>query len=45
MGITDRRARHRASLRREILDAASKLFVEVGYDRVTMRRIAGLIEY
>jgi len=45
MGISDRRARHRASLRREILDAASRLFVEEGYAHVTMRRIAERIEY
>jgi len=45
MGTTDRRDRHRASLRREILDAASRLFVEEGYQRVTMRRIAERIEY
>jgi AcrR family transcriptional regulator len=45
MSTTERRQRHRASLRREILDAASQLFVEEGYHRVTMRRIAGRIEY
>ena len=45
MGTTDRRERHRASLRREILDAASQLFVEEGFQRVTMRRIAERIEY
>jgi len=45
MGTTDRRIRHRASLRRDILDAASRLFVEEGYNRVTMRRIAQRIEY
>jgi AcrR family transcriptional regulator len=45
MGTTDRRQRHRASLRREILDAASQLFVEEGYQRVTMRRIAERIDY
>jgi len=45
MAVSERRARHRASLRREILDAASQLFVEEGYQRVTMRRIAGRIEY
>jgi AcrR family transcriptional regulator len=45
MGIEDRRDRHRASLRREILDAASRLFVEEGYDRVTMRGVAERIEY
>jgi AcrR family transcriptional regulator len=45
MGTSERRARHRASLRRDILDAASRLFVEEGYDRVTMRRVAHRIEY
>ena len=45
MAVSERRARHRASLRREILDAASQLFVEEGYQHVTMRRIAGRIEY
>jgi AcrR family transcriptional regulator len=45
MSISGRRARHRASLRREILDAASSLFVEEGYRRLTMRRIAERIDY
>jgi AcrR family transcriptional regulator len=45
MASTDRRQRHRASLRREILDAASQLFVEEGNDRLTMRRLAERIEY
>jgi AcrR family transcriptional regulator len=45
MGTSGRRQRHRASLRREILDAASRLFVEEGYQRFTMRRIAERIEY
>ena len=45
MGTTDRRERHRASLRQEILEAASRLFVEEGFQRVTMRRIAERIEY
>ena len=45
MGSTERRQNHRASLRREILDAASRLFVEEGYQRLTMRRLAERIEY
>ena len=45
MGVAERRARHRTSLRRDILDAASRLFVEAGYDRVTMRLVAERIEY
>jgi len=45
MTVSDRRARQRASLRREILDAASKLFASEGYERVTMRRVAEKIDY
>lgn len=45
MSTSERRQRHRASLRREILDAASQLFVEEGYHRLTMRRLAERIEY
>jgi AcrR family transcriptional regulator len=45
MGIAERRTRHRASLRREILDAARTLFIEEGYDRVSMRKVAQRIEY
>jgi AcrR family transcriptional regulator len=45
VGTSERRARHRESLRQEILDAASRLFVEEGYQRVTMRRLAQAIEY
>jgi AcrR family transcriptional regulator len=45
MGIAERRTRHRASLREEILDAARTLFVEEGYDAVSMRKVAQRIEY
>ncbi len=45
MGIAERRARQKASLRREILDAARAMFREVGYEAVTMRGIAERIEY
>ncbi|HEV8421344.1 MAG TPA: TetR/AcrR family transcriptional regulator [Actinomycetota bacterium] len=45
MGITERRERERVEVRRKILDAARDLFVSEGYERVTMRRIAGAIEY
>jgi AcrR family transcriptional regulator len=45
MSVSDRRVRHRVNLRRDILDAASRLFVEEGYERVTMRRVAATIEY
>jgi AcrR family transcriptional regulator len=45
MAVADRRARHRASLRREILQAAGRLFAREGPEGVTMRRLADEIEY
>ncbi len=45
MGVKERRERQKENLRQEILDAARKLFVEEGYDNVTMRRVAEQIEY
>ncbi len=45
MGSADRRQRQKESLRASILDAARELFVDHGYDAVTMRKIAEKIEY
>ena len=45
MGIAERRARQKTSLRRQILDAARTMFAEEGYEAVTMRRLAERIEY
>ena len=45
MGVQERRARQKKFLRREILDAASELFVRDGFERVSMRRVADKIEY
>jgi AcrR family transcriptional regulator len=45
MGLKERKARQKKFLRQEILDAASELFVEDGYENVSMRRIADKIEY
>jgi AcrR family transcriptional regulator len=45
MGIADRRARHKRLLRQDILDAARALFVEEGYEHVSMRRLAQKIDY
>jgi AcrR family transcriptional regulator len=45
MGTKERRERERRELRKQILDAARELFVEQGYDAVTMRKIAQAIEY
>ena len=45
MGIAERRARHKTSLRQDILDAARQMFAEEGFERVSMRRLAERIEY
>ena len=45
MGTHERRDREKQQLRRKILAAARKLFVERGYEAVTMREIARAIEY
>lgn len=45
MGIQERRERERAELKDKILLAARELFVEEGYEAVTMRKIAERIEY
>jgi AcrR family transcriptional regulator len=45
MGIAERKNRERKNMRRVILDTAMKLFLEEGFEKVTMRRIAEIIEY
>lgn len=45
MGTKERRAREKEELKGKILDAARALFVERGYEAVTMRQIADTIEY
>lgn len=45
MGTRERREREKSELRRKILAAARELFAELGYEAVTMRKIAERIEY
>ncbi len=45
MGTTERRDREKKEMRRNILDTAMALFIEEGYDQVSIRRIAEKIEY
>lgn len=45
MGIKERREREKAEIREKILDAARDLFVNEGYEAVSMRKIADRIEY
>ena len=45
MGTKERRAREKEQLRQQILLAARELFVNEGYENVSMRKIANKIEY
>jgi len=45
MSTNKRRERDKEKMRRRILDAAKQLFVKEGFDNVSLRRIAGAIEY
>lgn len=45
MGITERKEKQKTELKQQILDASVKLFSEYGYEGVSIRKIADLIEY
>jgi AcrR family transcriptional regulator len=45
MSVLERRARERVEVRELILDAARELFVELGYEGVSMRKVAQRIDY
>src|SRR5882762_2193809 len=45
MGIAERKEKQKTEIRKLILDASMKLFVEEGFGNVSIRRIAELIEY
>jgi AcrR family transcriptional regulator len=45
MGVKERREREKLEIRELILDAARELFVQEGYDGVSMRKVAEKIEY
>jgi AcrR family transcriptional regulator len=45
MGITERKDRDKAEMQKIILDAAIQLFINDGYDGVSIRKIASKIEY
>lgn len=45
MGIRERKEKQQEDLRKKILDAASELFANDGYESVSMRKIADKIEY
>jgi AcrR family transcriptional regulator len=45
MGILERKEREKEDMRRLILNAARKLFLEQGYEKTSIRNIADAIEY
>ena len=45
MGIQERKDREKAEMRKIILDAAMELFIQEGYNGVSIRKIADKIEY
>lgn len=45
MGIAERKEKQKQDIKKMILDASMKLFIEQGFENVTMRKIADLIEY
>jgi AcrR family transcriptional regulator len=45
MGTKERREREKSETREKILDAARELFIDLGYDGVSMRKVAEKIEY
>ena len=45
MGINERKEKQKLEIKKMILDASMKLFVEEGFEHVTIRKIADIIEY
>jgi len=45
MGIADRKEREKLEMKRLIMDAAMRMFVEAGYEKTSIRNIAEKIEY
>ena len=45
MGISDRKEREKAEMKKMILDAAMDLFIHEGYNGISLRKIADKIEY
>jgi len=45
MGIAERKEKQKLEIRKQILEASMKLFVEEGFSNVSIRRIADIIEY
>jgi len=45
MGIAERKEKQKIEIRKRILEASMQLFVQEGFNNVSIRRIAEIIEY
>ena len=45
MGVTEKRAKHKEEFRKEILDSARELFINDGYEKFSLRKLAEKIDY
>jgi len=45
VGVKEKRDRYKEEFRREILNSARELFIDVGYENFSMRRLAEKIDY
>jgi len=45
MGVKEKRAKYKEEFRREIIEAARELFINEGYEKFSMRRLAEKIDY
>jgi AcrR family transcriptional regulator len=45
MGISERKEREKQEMREKILLVATEMFIEEGYDKTSIRKIADKIEY
>ncbi len=45
MGVSERKAKHKVDLKKDILSAAQELFMTKGYEATSIRNIAEMIEY
>ena len=45
MGIAERKEKQKQDIKKMILDASMKLIIDEGFENITMRKIADLIEY
>lgn len=45
MGITERKEKQKVEIKKKILEASMKLFIDEGFEKVSIRKIANIIEY